>query len=280
MKRHTMMILRKLKKLKRYNKEDKMINAQLYVQSEDLTDGLIKNMYDNACIKSDEVEQLTFNEFKDKVIMIESNFNKLENFIIPDTWPTLYAHDKWITRSSNTCDIQMFNLRFSIERLVYLSSFNLLTTPFLNALSNYIGTAKCLEVMAGNGCIASNLMQRGVDIVITTDKKSGKKYNQVREWCDNIINLDAVKAIEIYGRDIDYLLMSWPPYLDTVDYKCLMTLRKVNPAAKIIYIGEPGGCTGSIEFYDNVSVHDDVSMINKLMWHSQGHLDECTVVLE
>ena len=62
--------------------------------------------------------------------------------------------------------------------------------------------------------------------------------------------LDAVKAVEKYGNNIDVLIMSWPPYTDVIAAKVLRKMREVNPSCIMLYVGEDeGGCTANDEFF-------------------------------
>jgi len=58
-----------------------------------------------------------------------------------------------------------------------------------------------------------------------------------------------VEKIE-YGKNVDVLIMSWPPYTDEVVVKVLRKMREVNPSCIMVYIGEKeGGCNASEEFF-------------------------------
>lgn len=135
-----------------------------------------------------------------------------------------------------------------------------LNNQMLDKLSEYLEGHKCLEVMAGTGMLSAALQERGVDI-LATDKSAPEHndYGEIRgipSLCD-IKEMDALDAIREHGVDIDYLVMSWPPYNDPIAANCIETLYEVNPDAKILYIGEDyGGCTADDRFFDLVIQED------------------------
>lgn len=125
----------------------------------------------------------------------------------------------------------------------------------MDQLAYILEDKKCLEVMAGNGLLSRCLQDREVD-VIATDKSLpiDNKYFPLRtEAFTEIRQMDAIDAIREYGKDIDVLIMSWPPYGDDIASRCVEELHDVNPNAEILYIGESfGGCTANDDFFDKV----------------------------
>lgn len=85
---------------------------------------------------------------------------------------------------------------------------------FVNALAEYLKGKKVLSVMSGSCTLEKHLKDRGVDIICSD---SGEWHNipEYKTWAGNDLTveiLDAVEAIHKYGNDVDYVLMSWPPY--------------------------------------------------------------------
>ena len=132
--------------------------------------------------------------------------------------------------------------------------FTLLSLNWVVPLSKWIGKRKCLEIMAGNGALSYCLQQQGINIFATDDFSWGpdNHWNKNKNYWTKIENIDATKAIEKYGKDIDIIIMSWP-YMDDTAYNVLKTMRKINKNCVMIYIGEnSGGCTADDEFFNNI----------------------------
>lgn len=142
--------------------------------------------------------------------------------------------------------LRCFALR---DAFIEVQGFALVTNEWIKPLAEIIGDSKCLEVMAGKGTISYALQQNGVDIK-ATDNYSWKNSFTFEKLFTDVENIDAVEAVKKYGKDIDYLIMSWP-YMDQVCYNVVKELYEINPKAKLIYIGESnGGCTACDEFFD------------------------------
>lgn len=85
---------------------------------------------------------------------------------------------------------------------------------WIKDISQCIGKRKCLEVMAGLGALSYSLKMEGINIK-PVDNYSWEEDNSIwkkdKSWIE-IENLDAVESIEKYGRDVEIIIMSWPPY--------------------------------------------------------------------
>ena len=153
--------------------------------------------------------------------------------------------------------IEAFKFR---QRYTKKYGFAIIDKRWISTLINtVIKDGKVLEVMGGSGYLSWALNKMGVNNIICTDNYSWA--NDIRpKWINSIPfeveSLDAIDAIRKYGTDIDFLLMSWP-YMDSLAYEVLMTIREVNPKATLIYIGEDyGGCTADDDFFEAVEYVD------------------------
>ena len=180
----------------------------------------------------DEVQQL-----RDIITDIE------ERHIIPETYPI---------EVSACSDLDLFKYR---NRLIKAGSFSLVSYDWVRKLKEtIIKDSKCLEIMAGSGMLAKALKDVGCD-VIATDNKSWKFINrderEDRTWFDNpftdVEELDCIDAIEKYGKDVDFVIVSWA-YMDDTCYRALLKMREVNPECLMIYIGEYGDCCADENF--------------------------------
>jgi len=167
---------------------------------------------------------------------------------LPDSYPSFINQSR---------DSRLFALRGSF---INLMGFVLLSKDWIKDLSQWVGNRRCLEVMAGLGALSYGLRKQGVEIIATDDyswKKENEALSHNRMWI-HIEALDAVESIEKYGRTIEIIIMSWPPYNDEIAIKVLRKMREVNPSCIMIYIGEEeGGCTANDEFFRNIEIIED-----------------------
>ena len=140
------------------------------------------------------------------------------------------------------------------------SGFSLVSSDWVNMLNaSIIKNRPCFEVMAGSGMLSRALQNLGVDCAATdiNDWANLKSYEEWKRPFTEIEELDCIKAVEKYGKDRDFLIMSWPPYLNDIAYKTLVQYKDINPKGKIIYIGEDyGGCTATDEFFDEMEKYE------------------------
>lgn len=136
-------------------------------------------------------------------------------------------------------------------------------------LADFLQGKKVLEVMSGAGYLSCALKYLGID-VIATDDKSWPNYEKFTLMTE-IENIDAVSAVEKYGADMDFVIMSWP-YMDDTAYFVLKKMHEVNPNLQLIYIGEGyTGCTASDKFflhykYITGTEFDEVSLKYDTWW--------------
>ncbi len=154
-----------------------------------------------------------------------------------------------------------FHLR---SKVIEDMGFVLISKDWISPFSDWIGSRKCLEIMAGSGALSYSLMQQGVNI-ITTDDFSWEMSEKQKLWWNNgklwtkIEKINYLDAIKKYGKDIDIIIMSWP-YMDNMAARALIKMRKINPLCLMIYIGEgSGGCTANDRFFQLIRPIQDYS---------------------
>lgn len=175
----------------------------------------------------------------------EKVLTSLESGVIPDSYSNLL-----LSKASYA------GMRTSvIER----QGFAILTNEWIDDFAKWINGRRCLEVMAGTGALAKCLKDRGVDI-IATDNFSwnvGNNMSEFKSFWTEIEDIDAISAIDKYGKDVDIIIMSWPE-MESVAYQVLLDMRLTNPNALLVYIGEGcGGCTADEDFYDSAEYVDE-----------------------
>lgn len=134
------------------------------------------------------------------------------------------------------------------EQFLTLGSCALIADDWIHPLSVWVGKQSCLEIMSGTGMLSKALSDHGVCIRATDDLSWG--HPREAQWTE-VEPLDCVEAIEKYGADIDYVICSWPPFDDDAAFRALQQMRKTNPKAQMIYIGEAaGGACADDQFFD------------------------------
>lgn len=130
------------------------------------------------------------------------------------------------------------------------SGYTVLTGVFIGSLAKWIGSRRCLETMGGCGSLSAGLQQAGVNVLCTD---SYKWTDGCPKWFASpwtiVERLDAVEAIKVYGATTDIVICSMPePNEDC--YQALLEMREQNPAAIMLYIGEPrGGANANDAFF-------------------------------
>ena len=144
------------------------------------------------------------------------------------------------------------------DDIIQNCGYTLLSYDWIRPLAQWIGSRRCLEIMAGSGALSYALAQCGVDIVATDNGSWAEK------WCGwfstpwkEVEKLDCIEAVRKYSADRPLMICSWP-FMDDDVYHALLEMRKVNPEAIMLYIGEGyGGATANDNFFDAVVSVDD-----------------------
>lgn len=177
----------------------------------------------------------------------EKLFKCIENREIPESISTLFLNST-------------FGKTAFREYYITEVGFNVVTKEFARGLTDkLLKDKKCLEVMSGTGALAKALRECDVDI-IATDDYSGITFYPLsdRLWTE-VEKLDSLEAVKKYGKDIDYLLMSWVPNHSEIGYETMKLLHEINPDCKLIIIGEEYAffCSTSTEkFRENINIID------------------------
>lgn len=133
------------------------------------------------------------------------------------------------------------------------------SAPFVKDLADYINQKPVLEVMAGNGYISKGLKNLNSNQTIyTTDSQAWTKENETgKHPVTEIESLDAIEALNKYGQDVSFVVMSWAPDKQTTDWQLLQLIREKYPQITLITIGEKNGATNSKEFWSNAKFTDE-----------------------
>ena len=162
-------------------------------------------------------------------------------------------------------DIENHHLIFEYrDRFIQYGGFSLVAYDWVRLLKEtIIKDSKCLEIMSGSGMLAKALKDVGCDVIATDNKTWGKDKRSRRvDWFENpfteIEEIDCIDAIDKYGKEVDFVIVSWA-YMDDTCYRALLKMREVNPNCIMIYIGEYGDCCAdenfteaAVDFYDSL----------------------------
>ena len=174
---------------------------------------------------------------------------------IPDTFPDLEVElSIFTTRSDYSYEDHVYSYQARDE---YTSrcGFAIISKEWIQPLAKFIGKDKCLEIMGGSGLLSKALKDEGVNVICTDNLSWEDSKTEWKNHFTEIENLDCVEAIEKYGKDVKYIIMSWAPYQGKESALAYKKMKEVNPDAVMIYIGEDlGGCTACDEFFEETEM--------------------------
>lgn len=176
------------------------------------------------------------------------NFAKLEKGIIPKS----YVNKTLTAYLGNPFTGNYISIR---DDYIKNFGFPLFAENWVKPLARWIGDRPCLEIMAGTGYLSYALSKYGCKVKATDNYSWENKLDMSQRFFP-VERLDAVSAIQKYGKDVKFILCSWP-YMDDAAYQALKTMSEVNDKCRMIYIGEGfGGCTANDRFFDNSEFED------------------------
>lgn len=117
-------------------------------------------------------------------------------------------------------------------------SWYILTKEVANKLAKIMRGKKVYEPASGRGYLASQMRLRGVDNYTAIDLLDESWYPE------GLVNYGSAQgdAFELFQKDADIVVMTWPPYDDPFG---LNVLKHMVSGQVLIFNGESqGGCTG------------------------------------
>lgn len=124
-----------------------------------------------------------------------------------------------------------------------------ISAPFISDLAHYLAGRPTLEVMAGNGYISHGLRLKQQNVYATDSLDWVQENETGKHLVTEVEKLDAISAIEKYGNQVDFVIMSWSPDGIPIDVQILEKLRSLTKQPTLICIGEPNGATNSAGFW-------------------------------
>ena len=268
---------RKLKKIKKqFHKEHTVVHKSSYIQQLEQYGELfsdfskIKFLINNALLNDrllrsgllpqplpkmllpDDTQDIIFKQINSKYLQGDPTGDQLWN--------------KY-TAALPKLDELLRNFRDYLEDTYGMWSYT--NSSFTNALSKYLNGAPVLEIMAGNGYISKGLRNSNPhQTIYTTDSQEWVTENETgKHPVTSIEKLDAIAAIDKYGNEVHYVIMSWAPDKGDQDWQVLQYLRKNYPDIKLLVVGEQNGATDSKAFWNNaqLSQPEDLQKVNQYL---------------
>lgn len=138
--------------------------------------------------------------------------------------------------------------------IIATCGFTILSSVMLNSIveamqeisGKHWRDIKVLEVCAGSGSLAYGLTEMACllkENYVAVDDQSNSFYINYGDPWYHVEKMDAFSAVNMYGRDIDFLIVSWPPANFSMS-KLFEHLHMLNKKAKIVFIGnvDDGTC--------------------------------------
>ena len=234
--------------------------------------------------RGEDRKEPTEEEIKEGKKVLDNIIDGLMKREIPETYPDIVRVPSY--RDMSVDAVSMYEYR---DNIIGAGGYSLVSYDWIRILKEkIIKDGKCLEIMAGSGMLSKALKDVGVDIITTDDKSwltEDYTYLSFEDWFmrpfTEVEKLDCVDAIQKYGKDVDYVLVSWP-YMNNACYKALVTMRIVNPNCTMIYIGELGDacadedfvCTSKVLYKDGLFDGKDLSPDGKELYNSLEEVRE------
>lgn len=134
--------------------------------------------------------------------------------------------------------------------------WHIFSAAWVADLQEYLNGRSTLQVMAGNGILASQLAN-----INATDNLDwqGQDITRPAPWT-KIERLDALRAVQRYYQTVDVIIMEWSPDGLEIDDEILQFLRNSSWSGELLVIGEKNGATNSAQFWRDA----DLTLVEKL----------------
>lgn len=194
----------------------------------------------------------------------------LTNHVVPESFHQRLLEQGMFGRRRLSTDFLCLR-----EDFIKACGYILVSYEWVRPLSKWIGSKKCLEIMAGSGCLTKALLDCGTNIIATDNKTWSEDVDWFSSPWTEVEAIDCVEAIKKYGKTLDYIICSWP-YRDDSAFKCLQAMRCVNMNLRMIYIGEASETCATREFFDAAEFIEDLSFeqaVGNYVCHAAMHDD-------
>ena len=173
--------------------------------------------------------------------VLSESVNKAPDYAIEKIVNSCNSIKEW--KDYNTNDLVPMILDLCREDYLNRFGFPVITNDCIDWIKSSIGTGPFVEVGAGNGYLASELISRDFNVVVTEPyKPNDNKYPLGNKEHCSIEQIDGETAIVKYN-DCN-LIWSWPSMSDH-SHEILSKFC----GEYFVFFGELSGCTGSPEFH-------------------------------
>ena len=182
-------------------------------------------------------------------------------------------------------DIYAFNTYRNL--VIEYCGFTMVTKKVVNALVSEMERLtgkphqliRTMEIGCGLGVLSKGLSDAGVSVISVDNyaRVNNGTFKMENLWLHNILNMDQLQAVDVYGKDVDFIIACWPEMTCNID-RIPQLMHSVNPNCRLIYCGEEyGGCTANDEFFDNVVEVDALVGVNHVYRRWMGIYDYWTL---
>ena len=192
------------------------------------------------------------------------------NRTIPESYPDVFDYRKNFGKENFSYDFKNIDRLYQLrDIMIKYNGFSLVSYDWVRLLKELIiKDGKCLEIMCGTGMLSKALQDVGVDGIATDNNSWAKDEFIDNDWIEKpftqIEEIDCIEAIKKYGKEIDFVIVSWA-YMDDTCYRALITMREVNPDCKMIFIGEYGDACANDDFVYNAICLNNTTEYNEAM---------------
>lgn len=161
-------------------------------------------------------------------------------------------------------DILMVESRLNDLRECLIENFgvwHIFSLPWVQDLARYLGDRPTVQLMAGNGLLASQ-----IPTVHATDNLDwqGQDITRPQPWT-KVERLDALAAVKKYYQTTAVFILEWSPDGAEIDVELLKFLREKQWPGEFLVIGEENGATNSARFWQMA----DYQLVPALNLHHQ-----------
>lgn len=221
-------------------------------------------------------------------MMINEDTMKLLNMYlmkeIPQTLPKIIGTMYMDSDYKNDCLEEQLSKSHHINKIKHLAlsyqairahviehiGWSLITWDWIDLLAEFFNGKKVLEVCAGVGTLSYALQQKGIDVICTGMDDNHHELNYQQTWT-HVENMEATKAIQLYGPTVDYIIGSWFPYATFIASQCLSAMRQ-HKHLQMIFIGGMNEWVGDYHFHKNLIQIENhiIYKINNIYphWHN------------
>lgn len=194
-----------------------------------------------------------------KLIIASDTLQALKRHELPvKPLPRLSFSESQIRHTPRLMPVDDLLSGFRQELITTFGIWHLPNKLWLNDLHQFIAGRRVLEVMAGNGILASGLRDLGDDVVATDTFAWENQDIQTPDPWTQVTQMSGLQAVETLSFEV--VIMSWAPDTNTSDVDILTALRQQHFTGDFIVIGEKNRATNSTHFWQMADLSAPLSL--------------------